>query len=268
LRQDFGAAPQSADFATNPDGARQAINDWVAGHTAQLIKNLMPPGSITTQTALVLANAIYLKARWTHAFVKSSTAPGPFFTAPHTRVTVPFMTEPSFETNYGHGHGYQAIQLSYADSDLSLLAVMPSGNTLGSFERTLTPTRLAHIAGSLSTGNVDLEMPRLKLLLHTSLNSTLEALGMPAAFSALADFSRITHKQSLQIQQVEHAAYMRVDEAGTVAAAATGISTDPTAVLGGPIVRLSLDHPFLLFLRDDSTGAILFAGRVANPAQS
>jgi serpin B len=91
---------------------------------------------------------------------------------------------------------------------------------------------------------------------------------MPAAFSASADFSAITHKVALEIQDVEHGAYMRVDEAGTVAAAATGISTVPTAVLGGPVLHLSLNHPFLLFLRDDSTGTLLFAGRVANPAQS
>jgi serpin B len=39
----------------------------------------------------------------------------------------------------------------------------------------------------------------------------------------------------------------------------------PTAVAPSPVTRLTLDHPFLLFLRDDATGAILFAGRVADP---
>jgi len=268
LQQDFGAAPQTASFSSDPDGVRQAINRWAAAHTAQLIKNLMPPGSITTFTKLVLANAIYLKARWENPFVKSLTSPAPFFIAPGSRVTVPFMTERSFETQYGTGAGYRAIELPYADSTLSMLAVMPPQGTLGRFERGLTASALNRIAGSLALRNVQVEMPRLKLALHTSLNRTLEALGMPAAFSTSADFSGITHQVALEIQDVEHGAYMRVDEAGTVAAAATGISTMPTAVLGGPVVHLSLDHPFLLFLRDDSTGTILFAGRVANPAQS
>ncbi len=82
LEQEFGAAPQAAQFATAPDAARQAINKWAAAHTAQLIKNLMPPGSITGFTKLVLANAIYLKAHWANPFVKSSTANRPFITAP------------------------------------------------------------------------------------------------------------------------------------------------------------------------------------------
>jgi serpin B len=268
LQQDFGAAPQAASFSTAPDTARQAINRWAATHTEQLIKNLMPPGSITAFTKLVLANAIYLKARWENPFVRSSTTTAPFFTAGSEHVSVPFMTEPGFEAPYGQGPGYRAIDLPYAESSLSLLAVMPAPGALPSFQRTLTPSSLAQIAGSLRTRNVDLEMPRLNLRLHTSLNGTLEALGMPDAFSASANFSGITHKASLQIQDVEHDAFMRVDEAGTVAAAATGISTEPTAVLGGPAVHLSLDHPFLLFLRDDATGAVLFAGRVMNPAQS
>jgi serpin B len=268
LQQDVGAAPRAAEFATDPDSARQAINSWVAGHTAQLIKNLMPPGSITSQTALVLANAIYLKAQWENPFVKASTANGPFFIGAGRHVTAPFMTEPSFQALYGSGAGYRAIQLPYASSTLSLLAVMPAQGTLGSFERHLTPGALGRLVNALGMRNVNVEMPRLKLLLHTSLNQTLESLGMPDAFGPMADFSGITRKVSLQIQQVEHGAYMRVDEAGTVAAAATGISTMPTAVYAGPAVHLSLNRPFLLFLRDDSSGAILFAGRVINPAAS
>jgi serpin B len=61
---------------------------------------------------------------------------------------------------------------------------------------------------------------------------------------------------------------MKIDEAGTVAAAATGVSIGPTAIAVTPSVQLTLNHPFLLFLRDDRTGAILFAARVTNPLDS
>jgi serpin B len=90
---------------------------------------------------------------------------------------------------------------------------------------------------------------------------------MPVAFSDGADFSAITAPTSLKIAAVEHAATLKVDEAGTVAAAATGISLEPTAapVLGN-VVSLRLNRPFLLFLRDDATGAVLFAARVNDPA--
>jgi serpin B len=266
LQQDFGAAPESLEFGSAPDAARQTINNWVAGHTAQLIKNLMPPGSINGQTSLVLANAIYLKAHWANPFVKASTTDRPFSTAPGERVSVPFMTEPLFEAQYGHGSAYQAIELDYADSGLSMLAVMPAQGTLAGFQRSLTAAALAAVLRSLALRNVDLQMPRVSLNLHTSLNDALSALGMPVAFTDGADFSRITRATGLTIHDVEHGAVMKVDEAGTVAAAATGVALTPTAVLGGPAIELSLNHPYLLFLRDRNTGAILFAARVANPA--
>ncbi len=104
--------------------------------------------------------------------------------------------------------------------------------------------------------------------MHAELNDVLSALGMPLAFGDAADFSRITRSVALKIQAVEHGATLTADEQGTVAAAATGISTEPTSVLGGPLVRLALDHPFLFFLRDDATGAVLFAGRVVDPEGS
>jgi serpin B len=89
---------------------------------------------------------------------------------------------------------------------------------------------------------------------------------MPVAFTDAADFSGITTGTALKISAVEHAADLQVDEEGTVAAAATGIGLEPTAVSPLPATRLTLDHPFLAFLRDDATGAILFVAQVTNPA--
>ena len=111
-------------------------------------------------------------------------------------------------------------------------------------------------------------MPRFHLHGHAQLNDVLGALGMPLPFTDRANFSRITPQIALKIQDVEHGADLMVDEQGTVAAAATGISFEPTAAPGGPLRRITLDHPFLLFLRDDNSGAILFAGRVADPSRS
>jgi len=109
-------------------------------------------------------------------------------------------------------------------------------------------------------------VPRFHLALSTGLEPILSELGMPVAFSDAADFSGITTQTSLKISAVQHAAYLRVDEQGTVAAAATGIALEPTAIEVRPATVLTLDHPFLAFLRDNATGAILFAAQVANPA--
>jgi serpin B len=266
LASDFGAAPQTVDFASAAEVARGQINSWVADRTAQRIKNVMPVGSVTAQTSLVLANALFLKAHWASPFVRSMTARRPFFPAAGREERVPFMTQPAAQFGYASGAGYQAVGLPYLDSDLSMLVVMPTG-PLAAFERALTPARLARIAGSLQTRLVDLSMPRLHLTVHAQLNATLARLGMPTAFTDLADFSGISKARALKIQAADHGADLLVDEQGTIAAAATGISMMPTSALLGPVIRLAVDHPFLAVIRDDRSGAILFAARVADPSR-
>ena len=268
LTSAFGASPRRADFRHHPEAARQQINAWVAARTARLIQNLMAPGSITPQTALVLANAIYLQAHWASPFTSRATLPSTFFTASGASVTAPFMSQPMTPFPYQASAQFQAIDLPYRASTLSMLLVMPRAGTIDRFERSLTASSLSALAQSLRPTLVALRMPRFHLAAHIDLRGTLSALGMPIAFTRLADFSRITAQTPLAISAVEHGADLKVDEAGTVAAAATGISVAPTAVAPGHVTHLSLNHPFLLFLRDNASGAILFAGRVSDPTQS
>jgi serpin B len=264
----FGPALKGVDFRRAPEAARHAINAWVAAQTAGPIQHLMSPGSIAVRTALVLANAMYLKARWSNPFVTASTEPGTFFMASGARVSAPFMSQIQSPMRYSAGHGFHAIELPYRSSTLSLLVVIPSAGTLPGFERRLTTASVSRTAASLRPSLVDLRMPRFHLIAHTELDAILSALGMPIAFSPQADFSGITTQTPLAILAVEHGADLTVDEAGTVAAAATGISVAPTAAAPGLVVQLTLDRPFVLFIRDDNTGAILVAGRVSDPTQS
>jgi serpin B len=262
----FGAAPQTVDFASAPETARQTINSWVSAHTAHLIANLFPEGTITAQTSAVLANAIYLAAHWADPFTRAQTAPGPFYTTAGPTVQVPFMTQTPVPVSYAHRGTYQAVDLPYLHSTLSMLLVMPTPGTLARFEQGLSSQSLAKLERGLSPVRLDLHLPRFHLSFDTALNQVLSELGMPVAFTNAADFSGITTHTRLKISAVEHAADLRVDEAGTVAAAATGIAIEPTAIAPQPATRLTLDHPFLVFLRDDATGAVLFTAQVTNPA--
>ncbi len=264
LASDFGAAPVRADFADAPAAASAAINSWVSARTAGLIPQLMPPDSISTSTDLVLADALYLKALWATAFDPSMTAPGSFDPVLGSAVQAPFMNETAV-LPYTDGSGYRAIELPYRHSMLALLAVMPTLGTLPQFERQLTQHELSLIVGSLRQHLLRLGLPKLHLSVQTPLNGVLASLGMPIAFSNRADFSGISAGPELALQAVEHAAVLKLDEAGTVAAAATGISVGPTAIAAPPSTSLRLDHPFLLFVRDTTTGTILFAARVENP---
>lgn len=263
----FGAPPQSTEFATAPEPARHAINAWVSQHTAGLIAHLLPPGSVSPATVFVLANAIYLKANWATPFDPRLTHRAPFTTTTGRAVEVPFMSADNVDYAYSSAASYQAVDLPYRSSSLSLLAILPVGESIARFEATLTAAKLAALVSSLHARAVNLLMPKLQLRTQTSLDGPLEALGMTDAFSSSADFSGITKRVPLRISVVEHAADLKIDEQGTVAAAATGI-VGPTAIARppGPPVTVDLDRPYLLLLRDDAGGAILFVARVADPS--
>jgi serpin B len=107
-------------------------------------------------------------------------------------------------------------------------------------------------------------MPRFKFSTDVALGEALSALGMPEAFGSNADFSGINGARDLSVQQVVHQAIIAVDEKGTTAAAATGVSI---GVVSLP-PTLFVDRPFLFFIRHNPTGAILFQGRVVDPSMN
>lgn len=263
-QQRFGAVPATVDFEGNPTGALEAINGWVSEHTRGLVPRILD--SLPPEMALALANAVYLDADWKHPFRKSSTQPGVFHKAAG-KVTVDFMHQTK-SLPYAAGPGYRAVALPYRSSTLSLLVMLPAGQKLGALQHRLDGRSLARIAHSLAPRPVALSLPRFHLKTEAELTGALKKLGMPTAFSEAADFSRITTAAPLKVAFVKHAADFTVDEEGTVAAAATVVGVVPTS--GPPrypdLVAFNANRPFLFFLRDDRSGAVLFAGRLTDPA--
>lgn len=113
---------------------------------------------------------------------------------------------------------------------------------------------------SIEDGGIHLHLPKFELNYHTSLVDPLEALGMTSAFGAGADFSGMTGSGSLFIAAIEHETFVKVDEVGTEAAGATGTEM---ALSHGPTI--TVDRPFIFWIHDDATGAILFLGQVTDP---
>lgn len=263
LASQYGAGLRVVDFEEDPEAARQAINDWVATETKDRIPELLPEGSIDTLTRLALVNAVYLKAPWLFPFDADATSPGPFTKLDGTTVDVPMMR--LFELlPYAKGEGWQAVSLPYAGGDLSMLVVVP--DTLPAFETTLTADRVAEIVGALSTGlQVNLQLPSWDTESALSLKDALAALGMPTAFTDAADFSGMTTEEALRIAEVIHQANITVDEEGTEAAAATAAIMRATSA-PFETVDLTVDRPFVFALLDNETGAVLFLGRVVDPA--
>jgi serine protease inhibitor len=109
-----------------------------------------------------------------------------------------------------------------------------------------------------------LSLPRFTVTYRAGLIPPLEAMGMTAAFSDSANFSAMhAPPPSLRISSVEHATYLRVDEDGTTAAAATSVGMSMTAMRVEQRPRpIVVDHPFVFALRDEHTGTLLFIGAI------
>jgi serpin B len=265
LSEQFGVAPESLDFEHDAPGAVAAINSWTSAHTNGVIPKLF--SELPPETRLVLANAVYLKAKWRHEFEKSDTYPAPFHRTGGD-VTAEFMHQEN-RFLYGSGPGYQAVDLPYRGSKLSMTVVLPTGGgSVGALERSLRKSGLGPVVHKLSLSTVNLTLPRFHLDTEASLNAALDALGMKLPFSEAADFSGIASGAPLKIGEVRHVADIKVNEEGTEAAAATGVTVkvESAPAWSQPIVTFKADHPFLFFVRDDKTGAVLFAGRLTNPA--
>jgi len=261
LAQYDGAGMRLMNFADQPEDCRQTINDWVAQETEDRILDLVPKGEIRSDTRLVLTNAIYFNAAWKEAFEKTATAPGDFTLADDTKKSVPMMSKTT-RMGYGNAEGWEAVELGYDGDELSMVLLLPAAR----LEKAgaLTPEALGRLIGAISPEEVSLTLPKFKVESQLRLKGTLSELGMPTAFSDAADFSGIDGVVGgLQIGEVIHKSFVEVDEAGTEAAAATGVVMKPPSASEPRAVRF--DRPFLFLIRDVATGAVLFVGRVVEP---
>jgi serpin B len=264
LTESYDAPLRLTDFAHAPEEARMEINNWVSDATNGKIEDLMVPGSITPDTRLVLANAIYFKGTWKVRFDEACTTDLPFYRLDGSQVEVPMMgMQECFP--YTNGTDFQAIELPYTGDALSMVIFLPRKGMFENFEARLSIGRLDAILTQLCSERIALAMPKFEFTSEFSLADTLAELGMPDAFqSRVADFSGMDGTRDLFIGHVAHKAYVAVNEEGTEAAGASGVGMTYSI----PQYEMMLiDHPFIFLIRDIETGTILFMGRVLDPSE-
>jgi len=264
LAENYGAGLRTLDFVRAPEPSRNTINQWVSDQTEGRIKDLIPQGAINDLTRLVLTNAIYFNAAWQSPFPKEATSNGDFHLLNGSRVAVPLMRQTG-PYGYAEGDGYQAVELPYDGRELSMVIFLPRQGQFQPFEASLTSEKAKGILNSIKSRQVKLAMPKFEFDSSFSLKQVLAAMGMPVPFTTDADFSGMTGDRELFIHAILHKAFVAVDEAGTEAAAATAVIVGVTSVPESP-VEVTIDRPFIFLIRDIKTGAILFLGRVVNPA--
>ena len=255
----FDAEVTALDFAA--PGAVDVINGWVETKTNGLIANILdniPPGAV-----LYLINAIYFKGSWTHPFDPGVTEEAPFWRADGGISTCELMAmdEVEFPVFTDEATGLMVLDLPYGVGDFRMTVVLPAyGADLDSLIAGLTaPQWDAWLAG-LNPMELPIYLPKFKLEYKQTLNDVLAALGMEIAFTPAADFTGIS-PDAPWISRVIHQAVVKIDEQGTEAAAATVIEQ-----VTGISLNFRADHPFFFAIRDRHSGAILFMGKVADPA--
>jgi serpin B len=268
LARYYGAGVNLLDFVSEPEPSRIVINTWVADQTNQKIKDLLPPQSITSSTALVLTNAIYFLADWLNQFDAMLTKDDNFNRADNTIVTAPLMqlgeTGKMVKMLYRQVGNVRALDLPYKGDRLCMTVILPDAGAFESFQGSLNIQNLGSLITTLdSTALPPVRLPKFKFTSGSiSLVPAFKALGMTDAFTGAADFSGIFGAPDICISDIIHKAFISVDEKGTEAAAATAVIFIETSGFSPSFIA---NRPFLFVIRDRLTGVILFMGRILDP---
>jgi serine protease inhibitor len=258
----FDAEVRSLDFS-NPT-SKDVMNQWVRDKTNNRIESIVE--EVRPLDILFLINTVYFNGKWTTQFKKSETRQAPFSLEDGSQVDVPMLSGRLPKVGFAWLEGGRVMaELPYGGRAFRMVLLVPgAGETVDDLLAELDDDTWRAWLGSLheQSGEILVQMPKFELEWGGLLNDALQALGMERAFDPYqADFSRMTPATDAHISRVNQKTYMRVDEEGTEAAAATsvgmGVTSAPPAVV--------VDRPYLLAIRENLSGTILFLGAVRDP---
>ena len=256
----YNAAVRSVPLST----AAEEINGWCSKETNGRINNIIEHLPSTSLMAVV--NAIWFKGQWVFPFMEKATSKQKFKKADGKTIDVDMMRGACFAPYYEDDF-IQATARVFENSEYSMLFILPCEGV--STEAAIE--RLAQVCNSDFAGGkryyFELEVPKFKIEFGANIASILKEMGIKRAFGKRADFSGISDTE-LSIDNVIQKNYISIDEVGVEAAGATSIMR--CGFFPPPPEKekhIRLDRPFIFAIRENSSGAILFAGRVGNPNQ-
>jgi len=260
LKKYYLAEARSIDV-TDPK-AVDMVNGWIEEKTHDKIQDMLD--ELSPDLAMLLINAVYFKGKWRNEFDKDDTQDKPFYITPGSSVQVPMMFQ-NEKFAVTQSQNATLIELPYGQGNYSMVVMLPNeGVSTAAAAATLTPENWSLWMSSLATGatEVDLSLPRFKYEYKRELKDDLTALGMGIAFTDFADFSNISD-QDMLISRVLHQTFIETNEEGTEATAATVVEMEVTSM---PLTTvINVNRPFLYFIRETTTGTIVFMGQVADP---
>ena len=244
------------------DAAKDRINAWVCEKTDGMIPDIVD--HLSPECLMVLVNALAFEAKWASPFAKSSVEPHTFTGLDgETKETAGMFATEGISFFAPDARGFFK---PYAGGNYSFMGILPEeGVNFTEFIQNLTGEKLLSYMSCLQRKEVRIMIPKFMLDYAEMLNATLIKLGMMTAFSAEADFNKISNTP-LTIGEVLHKTHIEVDEDGTKAAAATAVLMKMmSAFAPEPLPTVYLDRPFIYMITDNQHALPIFIGAVSSP---
>lgn len=269
-RQYYGAEIAPLDML-DPQSVH-VINNWIEQRTNNLIRDMLD--QIPGNAVMYLVNAIYYKADWKYRFAASKTHKKPFYPQKGQSVQVDMMDldqEAAFRSYWDEDFHY--FEIPYSTGQYSMGVLYQQDGDLAQAAEKLTFENLERWKANSREANFILKMPKFKLRQKMdNMSGDLQAMGLvqpfkfhPENFTEL--FSNPTDE--LKISRVIHDALIEVDEKGSEAAAATVVEiVERVSMPARPMEPqvIILDKPFIFFIQEAHSGAILFMGKLGDPS--
>lgn len=258
-RSAFDAETRSLDFGL-PDAAA-IVNKWVSDKTHGLIPEIVKP-PLPGDLVMMLINALYFKGDWSAGFDSKRTHDAVFRLADGSEKPCRMMyADGGFR--YLENADAIGLELPYGDSLFSMVFLQPAaGKVMGNLIANLSEGAWKEWEGAFVRREGSIHVPKFKLEYQASLADTLAAMGMVSATSPSADFTGINKAGQLYISEVIHKTFVSVDETGTEAAAVTEVGIGRLSL---PPALIRLDRPFVVLIREKTSGTLLFVGRIEDP---
>jgi len=271
-RSAYDAPFEVLDFSSSPNEGRQRINSWVEVLTLHRLRNVLPRRSIHEGTQMILVSAVHFGAHWAIPFLPSRTESATFY-APGGPIQVPMMVRPRAKVRYGKIPGGRVVEVPYHDRRLSMVIALPvAADGISALEEAFSPETFADWVAALRWHRfIALHLPKFRVTPSlVQLDEQLQGLGMLRTFRDDAQFGPMFDPgaDSRALDGLFHRTLIAVDEAGTE----TDMIPEPVRRSAArwpppPCADIVVDRPFLFFIRDNETNAIIFMGRVVRPEQ-
>ncbi len=253
-----------ADVFSEPFNAdtKDKINYWISKNTDGEIENMLD--KIPPEAVSYIINTVLFEAEWAQKFNEGSVRENQTFTAANGESqTVTMMgSDENYFVRIGNTKGFVK---NYKGGEYAFVGLLPDeGVSVEEAAASFSGEEFINAVSNPEVKSVVVNIPKFSFDCKFELSDTLKSMGMPTAFnSSQADFTKlgVSPMGNIYIGRVLHNTFIRFDEAGTKAGAATVIEFDCESAMMD-IEYLTFDRPFIYAIVDTSTGMPLFIGAV------